>query len=203
MFIDYMSIIILALFALLIIQATVLVLVGRRMLGIQDPVPVYVSVINILTPEPKDPLPKVLIKYWHMLTGVSLHSFIKIAKSLNAMTEEESDSLNEHLDLVIKVISEFIKPVIVKRLTYYSNDLEEYKIKVDGVVDEIKHELDGRVEPGYYMRRLIKYNDRIGGDLNVIADIVIDVAPGLSDEYIQEQIDNRSVVAAKRKGVNK
>lgn len=189
---DYISIAILALFALLIIQTVILVIVGRRMLGNEDPAPLYQVVISMLSPDPTDPLPKVLKKYWRILTGITLIRFIKTAKKLGSMSDEESDSLNAHLDLVIQVVDEFIKPVIVKQLTYESRDAEDYVVRATAVTDRIQSELARGDRFTYYTERLIAYNNRIGGDLSQVAGIVIDCTAGFQESYIEDEIKNRS-----------
>lgn len=189
---DYISIAILALFALLIIQTVILVIVGRRMLGNEDPAPLHQVVISMLSPDPTDPLPKVLKKYWRILTGITLIRFIKTAKKLGSMSDEESDSLNAHLDLVIQVVDEFIKPVIVKQLTYESRDAEDYVVRATAVTDRIQSELARGDGFTYYTERLIAYNNRIGGDLSQVAGIVIDCTAGFQESYIEDEIKNRS-----------
>lgn len=189
---DYISIAILALFALLIIQTVILVIVGRRMLGNEDPAPLHQVVISMLSPDPTDPLPKVLKKYWRILTGITLIRFIKTAKKLGSMSDEESDSLNAHLDLVIQVVDEFIKPVIVKQLTYESRDVEDYVVRATAVTDRIQSELARGDGFTYYTERLITYNNRIGGDLSQVAGIVIDCTAGFQESYIEDEIKNRS-----------
>lgn len=189
---DYISIAILALFALLIIQTVILVIVGRKMLGNEDPAPLYQVVLSMLSPDPTDPLPKVLKKYWRILTGITLIRFIKTAKKLGSMSDEESDSLNAHLDLVIQVVDEFIKPVIVKQLTYESRDAEDYVVRATAVTDRIQSELARGDGFTYYTERLIAYNNRIGGDLSQVAGIVIDCTAGFQESYIEDEIKNRS-----------
>ena len=189
---DYISIAILALFALLIIQTVILVIVGRRMLGNEDPAPLHQVVLSMLSPDPTDPLPKVLKKYWRILTGITLIRFIKTAKKLGSMSDEESDSLNAHLDLVIQVVDEFIKPVIVKQLTYESRDVEDYVVRATAVTDRIQSELARGDGFTYYTERLIAYNNRIGGDLSQVAGIVIDCTAGFQESYIEDEIKNRS-----------
>lgn len=189
---DYISIAILALFALLIIQTVILVIVGRKMLGNEDPAPLHQVVISMLSPDPTDPLPKVLKKYWRILTGITLIRFIKTAKKLGSMSDEESDSLNAHLDLVIQVVDEFIKPVIVKQLTYESRDAEDYVVRATAVTDRIQSELARGDGFTYYTERLIAYNNRIGGDLSQVAGIVIDCTAGFQESYIEDEIKNRS-----------
>lgn len=189
---DYISIAILALFALLIIQTVILVIVGRRMLGNEDPAPLYQVVLSMLSPDPTDPLPKVLKKYWRILTGITLIRFIKTAKKLGSMSDEESDSLNAHLDIVIQVVDEFIKPVIVKQLTYESRDVEDYVVRATAVTDRIQSELARGDGFTYYTERLIAYNNRIGGDLSQVAGIVIDCTAGFQESYIEDEIKNRS-----------
>ena len=189
---DYISIAILALFALLIIQTVILVIVGRKMLGNEDPAPLHQVVISMLSPDPIDPLPKVLKKYWRILTGITLIRFIKTAKKLGSMSDEESDSLNAHLDLVIQVVDEFIKPVIVKQLTYESRDAEDYVVRATAVTDRIQSELARGDGFTYYTERLIAYNNRIGGDLSQVAGIVIDCTAGFQESYIEDEIKNRS-----------
>ena len=189
---DYISIAILALFALLIIQTVILVIVGRKMLGNEDPAPLHQVVISMLSPDPTDPLPKVLKKYWRILTGITLIRFIKTAKKLGSMSDEESDSLNAHLDLVIQVVDEFIKPVIVKQLTYESRDVEDYVVRATAVTDRIQSELARGDGFTYYTERLIAYNNRIGGDLSQVAGIVIDCTAGFQESYIEDEIKNRS-----------
>lgn len=189
---DYISIAILALFALLIIQTVILVIVGRRMLGNEDPAPLHQVVLSMLSPDPTDPLPKVLKKYWRILTGITLIRFIKTAKKLGSMSDEESDSLNAHLDLVIQVVDEFIKPVIVKQLTYESRDAEDYVVRATAVTDRIQSELARGDGFTYYTERLIAYNNRIGGDLSQVAGIVIDCTAGFQESYIEDEIKNRS-----------
>lgn len=195
---DYISIAILALFALLIIQAVILVLVGRRILGNSDPAPLHQTVMSMLAPDPSDPLPKVLKDYWNILTGMTLVGFIKTAKKLGSMTDEQSDSLNAHLDLVIKVVNEFIKPVIVSRLTYESSSVEDYRLRAKAITDSIHRELYNAkrntiyVPYSYYTHQLVEYNARIDGDLDTVASIVIDCAAGFEDHYIEEQLRNRS-----------
>lgn len=189
---DYISVAILALFALLIVQTIVLVIIGRKMLGNEDPAPLHQTVMSILSLDPSDPLPKVLKGYLDILTGSTLVAFIKTAKQLGSMSDDESDSLNAHLDLVIQVVNEFIKPVIVKQLTYESKDVEDYVLRATAVTDRIQKELAQGGEFTYYTERLITYNNRIGGDLAQIADIVITCTPDFLTSYIENEIKNRS-----------
>ena len=191
---DYISVAILALFALLIVQTIVLVIIGRKMLGNEDPAPLHQTVMSILSLDPSDPLPKVLKGYLDILTGSTLVAFIKTAKQLGSMSDDESDSLNAHLDLVIQVVNEFIKPVIVKQLTYESKDVEDYVLRATAVTDRIQKELAQGGEFTYYTERLITYNNRIGGDLAQIADIVITCTPDFLTSYIENEIKNRSLV---------
>lgn len=195
---DYISIAILALFALLIIQTVILVLVGRKMLGNSAPNPLHQTVMTMLSPDPSDSLYKVLKNYWSILTGMSLVAFVKTAKKLGSMSDAESDALNAHLDLVIQVVNEFIKPVIVSRLTYESSSVEDYRLRAQAVTDSIQRELyDANrnsiyVPYTFYTHQLVEYNARIDGDLEVVAGIVIDCAGGFKDHYIEEQLRNRS-----------
>lgn len=191
---EYVSVVILALFALLIVQTIVLVIIGRKILGNEDPAPLHQTVMSILSPDPSDPLPKVLKGYLDILTGSTLVAFIKTAKQLGSMSDDESDSLNAHLDLVIQVVNEFIKPVIVKQLTYESKDVEDYVLRATAVTDRIQKELAQGGEFTYYTERLITYNNRIGGDLAQIADIVITCTPDFLTSYIENEIKNRSLV---------
>lgn len=193
---DYISIAILALFALLIIQTAILVLVGRKILGTKNPAPLRQAIMGMLSPDPNDSLPKVLKKYVSILTGMSLIDFISVSKKLGSMSNEESDSLNAHLDLVIKVVDEFIKPVIVSRLAYESSSVEDYRLRAKAITDTIQRELyDAKRNTGYtpysyYTHRLVEYNIRIDGDLDTVASIVIDCVVGFEDRYIEEQLRN-------------
>lgn len=195
---DYISIAILALFALLIIQTAILVLVGRKILGTKDPAPLHHAIIGMLSPDPNDSLPKVLKGYVSILTGMRLIDFISVSKKLGSISDEESDSINTHLDLVIKVVDEFIKPVIMSRLTYESSSVEDYRLRAKAVTDSIYRELyDAKhntvyVPYSYYTHQLVEYNARIDGDLDTVASIVIDCAAGFEDRYIEEQLRNRS-----------
>lgn len=195
---DYISIAILALFALLIIQTAILVLVGRKILGTKNPAPLRQAIMGMLSPDPNDSLPKVLKKYVSILTGMSLIDFISVSKKLGSMSNEESDSLNAHLDLVIKVVDEFIKPVIMSRLTYESSSVEDYRLRAKAITDTIQRELyDAKcntvyVPYSYYTHQLVEYNARIDGDLDAVASIVVDCAAGFEDCYIEEQLRNRS-----------
>ena len=195
---DYISLAILALYALLIIQTTILVLVGRRILGTKDPAPLLQSIMGMLSPDPNDSLPTILKEYVSILTGMSLINFISVSKKLGSMSDEESDSLNAHLDLVIKVVDEFIKPVIESRLTYESSSVEDYRLRAKAITDTIQRELyDAKrntfhVPYSYYTHQLVEYNIRIDGDLDTVASIVIDRASGFEDRYIEEQLRNRS-----------
>lgn len=195
---DYISIAILALFALLIIQTAILVLVGRKILGTKDPTPLHQAIIGMLSPDPNDSLPKVLKGYVSILTGMRLIDFISVSKKLGSISDEESDSINTHLDLVIKVVDEFIKPVIMSRLTYESSSVEDYRLRAKAVTDSIYRELyDAKhntvyVPYSYYTHQLVEYNARIDGDLDTVASIVIDCAAGFEDRYIEEQLRNRS-----------
>lgn len=195
---DYISIAILALFALLIIQTTILVLVGRKILGTKDPAPLHQVIMGMLSPDPNDSLPKVLKGYVSILTGMRLIDFISVSKKLGSISDEESDSINTHLDLVIKVVDEFIKPVIMSRLTYESSSVEDYRLRAKAVTDSIHRELyDAKhntvyVPYSYYTHQLVEYNARIDGDLATVAGIVIDCTAGFEDSYIEEQLRNRS-----------
>ncbi len=195
---DYISIAILALFALLIIQTAILVLVGRRILGTKDPAPIHQAIMGMLSPDPNDSLFNVLKEYVSILTGVSLINFISVSKKLGSMSDEESDSLNAHLDLILKVVNEFIKPVILSRLTYESSSVEDYRLRAKVITDTIHRELyDVKrnsiyVPYSYYTNQLVEYNARIDGDLDTVASIVIDCTAGFEDHYIEEQLRNRS-----------
>ena len=195
---EYISIAILALFALLIIQTAILVLVGRKILGTKDPAPLHQAIMGMLSPDPNDPLPKVLKGYVRILTGMRLIDFISVSKKLGSISDEESDSINAHLDLVIKVVDEFIKPVIMSRLTYESSSVEDYRLRAKAVTDNIHRELcDAKhntvyVPYSYYTHQLVEYNARIDGDLDTVASIVIDCTAGFEDRYIEEQLRNRS-----------
>lgn len=195
---DYITIAILALYALLIIQTVILVLVGRRILGTKNPAPLRQAIMGMLSPDPNDPLPKVLKRYLSILTGMSLIDFISVSKKLGSMSDEESDSLNAHLDLVLKVVDEFIKPVILSRLTYESSSVEDYRLRAKAVTDTIHRELyDTKRNTvytpySYYTNQLVEYNARIDGDLDTVARIVIDCTAGFEDHYIEEQLRNRS-----------
>ena len=196
--VDYISIAILALFALLIIQTAILVLVGRKILGTKDPTLLHQAIMGMLSPDPNDPLPKVLKRYVRILTGMSLVDVISLAKKLGSISDAESDSINTHLDLVLKVVDEFIKPVIMSRLTYESSSVEDYRLRVKAVTDTIHRELyDAKrntvyVPYSYYTHQLVEYNARIDGDLDTVASIVIDCTAGFEDRYIEEQLRNRS-----------
>ena len=196
--VDYISIAILALFALLIIQTAILVLVGRKILGTKDPTLLHQAIMGMLSPDPNDPLPKVLKRYVRILTGMSLVDVISLAKKLGSISDAESDSINTHLDLVTKVVDEFIKPVIMSRLTYESSSVEDYRLRVKAITDTIQRELyDAKrntvyVPYSYYTHQLVEYNARIDGDLDVVASIVIDCTAGFEDRYIEEQLRNRS-----------
>lgn len=195
---DYISIAILALFALLIIQTAILVLVGRNILGTKDPTLLHQAIMGMLSPDPNDPLPKVLKRYVRILTGMSLVDVISLAKKLGSISDEESDAINTHLDLVLKVVDEFIKPVIMSRLTYESSSVEDYRLRVKAVTDTIHRELyDAKRNTvytpySYYTHQLVEYNARIDGDLDTVASIVIDCTAGFEDRYIEEQLRNRS-----------
>lgn len=195
---DYISIAILALFALLIIQTAILVLVGRNILGTKDPTLLHQAIMGMLSPDPNDPLPKVLKRYVRILTGMSLVDVISLAKKLGSISDEESDAINAHLDLVLKVVDEFIKPVIMSRLTYESSSVEDYRLRVKAVTDSIHRELyDAKHNTvytpySYYTHQLVEYNARIDGDLDTVASIVIDCTAGFEDRYIEEQLRNRS-----------
>ena len=196
--VDYISIAILALFALLIIQTAILVLVGRKILGTKDPTLLHQAIMGMLSPDPNDPLPKVLKRYVRILTGMSLVDVISLAKKLGSISDEESDAINAHLDLVLKVVNEFIKPVIMSRLTYESSSVEDYRLRVKAVTDTIHRELyDAKRNTvytpySYYTNQLVEYNARIDGDLDTVASIVIDCTAGFEDRYIEEQLRNRS-----------
>ena len=195
---DYISITILALFALLIIQTAILVLVGRKILGTKDPTLLHQVIMGMLSPHPTDSLPKVLKRYVRILTGMSLVDVISLAKKLGSISDEESDAINAHLDLVLKVVDEFIKPVIMSRLTYESSSVEDYRLRVKAVTDTIQRELyDAKRNTvytpySYYTHQLVEYNARIDGDLDTVASIVIDCTAGFEDRYIEEQLRNRS-----------
>ena len=196
--VDYISIAILALFALLIIQTAILVLVGRKILGTKDPAPIHQSIMGMLSPDPNDSLFNVLKEYVTILTGVSLINFISVSKKLGSISDEESDAINAHLDLILKVVDEFIKPVILSRLTYESSSVEDYRLRAKVITDSILRELyDAKRNTvytpySYYTNQLVEYNARIDGDLDTVASIVIDCTAGFEDHYIEEQLRNRS-----------
>lgn len=195
---DYISIAILALFALLIIQTAILVLVGRKILGTKDPAPLRQAIVGMLSPDPNDSLSTVLKEYVSILTGMSLINFISVSKKLGSISDEESDAINAHLDLILKVVNEFIKPVILSRLTYESSSVEDYRLRAKAITDSIHRELyDAKRNTvytpySYYTNQLVEYNARIDGDLDTVASIVIDCTAGFEDHYIEEQLRNRS-----------
>lgn len=187
---DKIIIIVYALLGVLILQAFLLALAGRRAFGLEESRSIPETMLLTLAPDLTKGLLGNLKSYFRLFTGQTLIAFNQMTNKLNSMTAEEHDALDANFDLWDRVLTEFAKPVLILPTAKEVDTIEEYKLRMKDISDTLLREIETKEYLSKDTQMVVSYAERIREPLDQVADLVITSINGMDETYLINLINN-------------
>lgn len=188
---DEIIIAVYVLFGVFILQAFLLAVAARRAFGLEESRSIPQAMLLTLAPDLTEGFLGNLKMYFRLFIGSTLIAFNKTARKFNNMSAEEHNALNTSLDMWMRVLEEFARPVLIVPIAKEVDTLEEYTLHMKDISDTLLREIADHDYQSKETQMVVSYSERTRQPLDKVAELVSVSILGMEKDYILNLINDK------------